>query len=97
MGLGGIYLGMGLELRRCIFHPNHMNIVERVMAPCPPFFKKLRNIGLILGGGSAAILTGGTALPAVVISIAVYLATASAVAVAVGQCTVDAEKSFDVK
>ena len=51
-------------------NPNDMNIVERVVAPYPPFFKKLRTIGLILGGVSAAILTGGAALPAVVISIA---------------------------
>lgn len=78
-------------------NPNDMNIVERVGAPCPPFFKKISNIGLILGGVSATILTGDVALPTVVISIAGYLATASAVAVTVNQCTVDSDKSFDVK
>lgn len=78
-------------------NPNDMNIVERVVAPCPPFFKKLRNIGLVLGGVATTILTGGAALPAVVISIAGYLATASAVAVVVSQCTVDSDQSFDVK
>ena len=77
--------------------PNDMNIAERIVAPCPPFFKKLRNIGLILGGVATAILTGGVALPAVVISIAGYLATASAVVIVVSQCTVDADTSFDVK
>lgn len=77
--------------------PNDMNIAERIVAPCPAFFKKLRNIGLILGGVATAILTGGVSLPAVVISIAGYLATASAVAVVISQCTVDAEKSFDVR
>lgn len=77
--------------------PNDMNIAERIVAPCPPFFKKLRNIGLILGGFATAILTGGVTLPAVVISIAGYLAIASAVAVVISQCTVDAEKSFDVR
>jgi len=77
--------------------PNDMNIAERVVAPCPPFFKKLRNIGLIVGGVATAILTGGVALPAVIISIAGYLATASAVAVMVSQYTVDDDKSFDVK
>jgi hypothetical protein len=74
-----------------------MNIVERVVAPCPPFFKKLRNIGLILGGVATTILTGGVALPVVVATIAGYLATASAVAVVVSQCTVDSGASFDVK
>ena len=78
-------------------NPNDMNIVERVVAPCPPFFKKLRTIGLILGGVATAILTGGVALPAVLISIAGSMATASAVAVVVSQCTVDADASFDVK
>ena len=77
--------------------PNDMNITERVVAPCPPFFKRLHNIGLILGGIATVILTAGVALPAVVVSIAGYLATASAVAVVISQCTVDAEKSFDVK
>ena len=78
-------------------NPNDMNIVERVVAPCPPFFKKLRNIALILGGVATTILTGGIALPAVVTTIAGYLATASAVVVAVSQCTVDSSKSFDVR
>ena len=77
--------------------PNDMNIAERVVAPCPPFFKKLNKIGFILGGIATVILTGGVTLPAVVISIAGYLATASAVAVVISQCTVDAEKSFDVR
>jgi hypothetical protein len=80
-----------------LLSPNDMSIVERVSAPCPPFFKKLRNIGLILGGVATTILTGGVALPAVVTTIAGYLATASAVAVVVSQCTVDLNASFDVK
>ena len=78
-------------------NPNDMNIVERVVAPCPPFFKKVRNIALIVGAVAGTVLTGGLALPAVVTTIAGYLATASAVAVTVSQCTVDSDKSFDVK
>ena len=78
-------------------NPNDMSIVERVVAPCPPFFKKLRNIALTVGAVASVILTAGASLPAVVISIAGYMATASAVAVTVSQCTVDSEKAFDVK
>lgn len=48
-------------------------------------------------GVATTILTGGVALPAVVTTIAGYLATASAVAVVVSQCTVDSGASFDVK
>jgi hypothetical protein len=78
-------------------NPNDMNLAERVVAPCPPFFKKLRKIGLIVGAVAAAVLTGGSALPAVVVAVAGYLATASAVVVTVSQCTVDGEASFDVR
>jgi hypothetical protein len=78
-------------------NPNEMNFVERVVAPCPPFFKKLRYYALIVGGVAATVLTGGLALPAVVTTIAGYLAAASAVAVTVSQCTVDGDASFDVK
>jgi hypothetical protein len=56
--------------------PNYMNLAERIVAPCPRFFKKLSTIGLILGG---------VALPAVITTITRYLATASAVAVVVSQ------------
>ena len=78
-------------------NPNDMNLAERVVAPCPPFFNKLRKIGLIVGAVAAAILTGGSALPAVMVAVAGYLVTASAVLVTVSQCTVDGDASFDVR
>ena len=77
--------------------PNDMNIAERVVAPCPPFFKRLHKIGFIFGCVATVILTASVALPAVVVSIAGYLVTASAVAMVVSQCTVDGDKSFDVR
>jgi hypothetical protein len=78
-------------------NPNEMNFVERVVAPCPPFFKTLRYYALVVGGVAATILTGGLVLPAVVTTIAGYVATASAVVITVSQCTVDGDASFDVK
>jgi hypothetical protein len=71
---------------------NEMNIVDRVVAPCPPFFKKIRNAALIIGGIATAVLTAPVSLPALAITVAGYLATASAVAVTVSQCTVDGDK-----
>ena len=66
-------------------------IVNRVSSPTPKFFKKLRNIGLILATISGTIAAAPVALPAVVIKIAGYLAVASGVTSAVSQTAVEGE------
>lgn len=68
-----------------------MKLIERVSSPTPKFFKKLRNIGLILAAVSGTIVAAPIALPAVVIQIAGYLAVASSVASAVSQTAVESE------
>jgi hypothetical protein len=68
-----------------------MNLIERVSSPTPKFFKKLRNIGLILAAVSGTIMAAPIALPAVVVQIAAYLALASSVASAVSQTVVEGE------
>ncbi len=56
---------------------NHkLSLAERLTAPTPNFFKKLRNIGLIITAASAAILTAPISLPIIVITVAGYLAVA---------------------
>ena len=62
-----------------------MSIQERIKAPTPPFFVKLRNWALILTAASAAVLTTPVALPAIVVKVAGYLAVAGTVAGAVSQ------------
>ena len=62
-----------------------MNISKRIQAPTPPFFKKLRNIGLALAAISTAILTAPVALPLIVLKVAGYAAVAGGVASAVSQ------------
>ncbi len=64
-----------------------MNIVQRVSAPTPSFFKKLRNIGLALVAISAAIITSPIVLPAAVVTVAEYIAVAGSVVGAVSQFT----------
>ena len=64
-----------------------MNIVQRVSAPTPSFFKKLRNIGLALVAISAAIITSPIVLPAAVVTVAGYIAVAGSVVGAVSQFT----------
>ena len=68
-----------------------MNLIERVSSPTPKFFKKLRNIGLILATVSGTIIAAPIALPAVVIQIAGYLGVASTVVSAVSQTAVEGE------
>lgn len=66
-------------------------IVNRVSSPTPTFFKKVRNIGLILAAIAGTIVAAPVALPAVVVKIAGYLAVASGVAGAVSQTAVEGE------
>ena len=65
-----------------------MNILERVTAPTPTFFKKLRNVGLALAAASTAIIGAPLPLPAILVKIAGYLAVAAGVAGAVSQAVV---------
>jgi hypothetical protein len=62
-----------------------MNLKERIESPTPVFFKKVRNIGLLLAAISATLLTTPVALPLVIVKIAGYLAVAGSVASAVSQ------------
>ena len=71
-----------------------MNILERVNAPTPNFFKKLRNIGLLLAAISAAIIASPITLPAALVSVAGYLAVAGTVVSAVSQITTNRETSI---
>ena len=65
-----------------------MNLLDRVVSPTPTFFQKLRNIGLALAAASAAIIAAPVALPAIVVTVAGYLAVAGTVLSAVSQITV---------
>lgn len=66
-------------------------IMSRMQASTPPFFAKLRNIGLALTAISIALTTAPIALPVVVVKIAGYLAIAGSVASAVSQAAVEGE------
>ena len=65
-----------------------MSIQERMQAPTPPFFQKLRNISITLAAVSSVVLTTPIVLPAIVVKIAGYLAVAGAAAGAVSQAVV---------
>lgn len=68
-----------------------MKLIQRAKAPTPKFFKKIRNVGLLLAAVSGTILTAPVALPAVIIKTAGYIAVASGVASAVSQTAVEGD------
>jgi uncharacterized membrane protein HdeD (DUF308 family) len=70
-----------------------MNIVERVKAPSPKFFRILRSIGLALLAISGTVMAAPIVLPAAIVSVAGYMAVAGGVISAVSQVTVDTSSS----
>ena len=68
-----------------------MNVIDRLASPTPTFFQKLRNIGLVLAAVSASIVAAPVALPAIVVTVAGYLAVAGTVLGAVSQITIPAD------
>jgi len=74
-----------------------MNIIERYKQPTPKFFKTLRNIGIALATAGGAIITAPVSLPAIVVTIATYLAVAGTVVTAVSQAVVKSDDDPIVK
>ncbi|MDM8173447.1 hypothetical protein QT327_03585 [Olivibacter sp. 47] len=64
-------------------------ITDRIKSPTPKFFKRIRTIGLTLGAVGGALLTAPITLPATVVTIAGYLATAGIVASAISTVAKD--------
>jgi hypothetical protein len=70
-----------------------MNVIQRIKAPTPKFFKILRTIGLSLVAAAGAILLPTpVTLPAAVLTIAGYVGVAGGVLTAVSQTAVDDAK-----
>lgn len=68
---------------------NEMSVVDRLNAPTPPFFKKLRTIGIVVGVVGGALATAPVALPIAIVSLSGYLLTAGSILTAVSSITVD--------
>lgn len=72
-----------------------MNVIQRMKAPTPKFFRLLRTIGLALAAASGALLAAPIALPAAVITAAGYLTVAGSVITAVSQTAIPKEDEED--
>jgi uncharacterized membrane protein HdeD (DUF308 family) len=72
-----------------------MNLVKRVTTKTPLFFKKVRNLGLILAAVSGAILAAPVALPTAIVAAAGYVALVGGVMSAVSQTAVVNEPDIE--
>jgi hypothetical protein len=71
---------------------NEMSVVDRLNAPTPPFFKKLRTTGIMVGVVGGALAAAPVALPVAIVSLSGYLITAGSILTAVSSITVDDSK-----
>jgi ABC-type xylose transport system permease subunit len=69
-----------------------MDILERAKAPTPPFFQKLRTIGIVVGVVGGALAAAPVSLPAGIVALSGYLITAGTIITTVSQITVDESK-----
>lgn len=69
-----------------------MNLVERVKAPTPKWFKTIRNIGIALASVGGIILASPIALPVGLVSAAGYLVLGGSIISAVSQTGVKTEE-----
>lgn len=68
------------------------HIIKRARAQTPPFFAKLRNIGIAITAAATALLAAPVVLPAALTTAVGYLLTVGAVAGTISQLTVMNEK-----
>lgn len=60
-------------------------IIDRLSGKTPIFFRKLRNIGIVIATVGSVLIAAPIALPAVLVTVGGYLVTAGGVVTAVSQ------------
>lgn len=71
---------------------NEMNVVERLNAPTPKFFKKVQTAGIVAGSVGAMILAFPVALPVAIVNLAGYLIACGGILAGTSQLAVDEPK-----
>lgn len=71
---------------------DNLNLIERVKAPTPKWFKIVRTIGITLTAVGGAILAAPVAIPATIVTVAGYLALGGTIATAVAQTAIQVEE-----
>jgi hypothetical protein len=70
---------------------DNLTLMQRVRSKTPKWFRYVRNTGIILTAVSTAIISAGTAVPAILVTIAGYCAIGGTIAAAVAQTAVASE------
>ena len=68
-----------------------MNLIQRLKAPTPKFYKILRNIGLGMAAAGGVLVASPIAIPAILVTIGGYLIVAGSVATAISQTVTTTE------
>jgi uncharacterized membrane protein HdeD (DUF308 family) len=71
---------------------NKMNLVERIQAPTPKWFKILRTVGIALASVGGVIIASPVALPVGLVSAAGYLVLGGSIISVVSQTAVKSEE-----
>jgi len=67
------------------------SIGKRCQSETPPFFKKLRTIGLVIAAVGTTIVASPVAIPAAVVTVGGYMILGGSIMTAVSQATVSEE------
>lgn len=76
---------------------NSLNLVERVKAPTPKWFKIIRTIGITLTAVGGVILAAPVAIPATIVTIAGYAMLGGTVATAIAQTAMQTDNDEETK
>jgi len=74
---------------------NKMNLVNRVIAPTPKWFKVLRNVGIALASVGGVIIASPVVLPVGLVSAAGYLILGGSIISVVSQTAVKSEEGLE--
>ena len=72
---------------------NNMNLIERIKAPTPKWFKIIRNISIVLASIGGIIIASPVALPIGLVSVAGYLVLGGSIISVVSQTGVQSEET----
>ena len=75
---------------------NKMNLVERIQAPTPKWFKVLRTVGIALASIGGLIVASPVALPVGLVSAAGYLILGGSIISVVSQTGVKSEEEAEL-
>lgn len=64
------------------------SLLQRLSEPTPPFFKKLRTVGLVTIAAGTVLVSAPIAIPAVLVTIGGYLIVGGSVMTAMAQAAV---------